>query len=71
MSDEEAIYELSEETMRLLKLKKLKKDGTGCLLCSMIYSDFEKNRRLTDYPKDVFPVQGKLAHLKLERRIGD
>lgn len=65
-------YELSPETIALLKRRKMKRNGEGCWLCGIILRDFEEHKTLTDYPKDhnnqgVFPVEGKLKHIELEK----
>ncbi|MGH9391893.1 MAG: hypothetical protein ACRD1Z_20005 [Vicinamibacteria bacterium] len=72
MSEEETVYELSDETMKLLKKRRTRRDGSGCFLCTMILRDFEEHKKLTGYPKDVngaevFPIEGKLKHIELER----
>lgn len=48
-------------------------DGVGCFLCRLILGDLAKNGSLTQgFPeicsdgKPNFPVEGKVAHLKLE-----
>lgn len=72
MADDETVYELSDETLALLKKKKVNSSGKGCFLCSLILKDVEKNGHLTGYPFDhgnqgQFPVTGKLEHIKLEK----
>lgn len=45
--------------------------GAGCFLCKWIVEDFEKTGRLTDFPfdandKGMFPIRGKIDHMRLE-----
>jgi hypothetical protein len=70
-NEEETVYELSDETLTLLK-KRRPKGGVGCFLCKLIVLDHEKNGSLTSYPSShggagQFPVDAKLAHIKFER----
>lgn len=74
MSDD-TIYELSDETLALLK-KRRPRNGIGCFLCRLIVLDHEKHGFLTGYPKNhggenQFPVDGKLAHITLEKQSAE
>lgn len=71
-TEEEEVYELSDETKAVLEKKKVNKTGKGCFLCSLILKDVEKSGHLTGYPFDTvnqgqFPVKAKLEHIKLEK----
>lgn len=65
---DEAEYTLSEETTALLKRRM-----HGCFLCLWILQDHKKHEKLTGWPTSevagsMFPVEGKLAHIKLEKK---
>lgn len=61
---------LSQETRDLLASR-----VNGCFLCRFILEDEKKNGKLTGYPLDgegkgIFPVEGKMIHVQLERMSG-
>lgn len=59
---------LNPETKALLESR-----FDSCFLCKWIVEDFLKHGKLTGWPKnemcgDQFPITGKLAHIRLEKR---
>src|SRR4029077_9170054 len=62
----------SPETLAMLERKRPAWDGIGCFLCGWILEDLADHGKLTGYPLDtndkaVFPVDGMLKHVTLEK----